>query len=62
MNSINNLDKDITVIMIAHRLDVIKKFDKIIYLNKGKIDGFGTFDELLKNNLNFKKLVEAKNL
>ncbi len=61
MNSLNNLDKDITVIMIAHRLDVIKKFDKIIYLNKGKIDGFGTFDELLKNNLNFKKLVEAKN-
>ena len=46
--------------MIAHRLDVVKKFDKII-LNQGKLDGFGTFNELKNNNVNFKNLLAEKN-
>ena len=36
-----------TIITIAHRLSTIKNADKIILLNKGKIDKVGRFDELI---------------
>ena len=52
LKSINNLNKDITIFMIAHRLDVVKKISlKIIFLNQGKLDGFGSFNESLKTTM-----------
>lgn len=35
--------------MIAHRLSTIKNSDKIIVMNKGKIDEIGNHDSLLKD-------------
>lgn len=35
-----------TIIAIAHRLSTLKKCDRIIYLEKGRIKDTGTFDEL----------------
>lgn len=55
MDSINNLDKNITVILIAHRLATVKKCDKIFVLDKGELKGSGTFEELRKFNEVFKK-------
>ena len=43
LNSINNFGKDLTIFMITHRIDVVKTFDKIIFLNEGKLEGFGSF-------------------
>ncbi len=37
MKAINNLDKDITLIMIAHRLTTLKACDRVITINKGKV-------------------------
>jgi ABC-type multidrug transport system fused ATPase/permease subunit len=37
MDAINNLSKDITIILIAHRLNTIKKCDKIFLLDKGQL-------------------------
>jgi ABC-type multidrug transport system fused ATPase/permease subunit len=53
MNAVNNLSKDITIIIIAHRLDTIKKCDKIFLLEKGQLKNEGTFKELINNNKNF---------
>lgn len=53
MDAINNLTKDITIILIAHRLNTIKKCDKIILLEKGKIKHQGSFNELVKVDKNF---------
>ena len=36
-----------TIIAIAHRLTTLKNCDKIIVLNKGKIEETGKFDELI---------------
>jgi len=36
----------ITVVMIAHRLSTVRKADKVIYMDKGKIISVGTFDEV----------------
>ncbi|WP_018924271.1 ABC transporter ATP-binding protein [Salsuginibacillus kocurii] len=42
------LMKDRTSIVIAHRLNTIKKADQIIVVNKGKVYEKGTHEELLK--------------
>lgn len=45
-----NLKLDHTIIIVTHKKDVMKIADKIIILNKGRIVGQGTHDELIKNN------------
>ena len=56
MDAINNLNKDTTIILIAHRLTTVKKCDIIIQLDKGKLISKGTFDELLTTDDNFKSM------
>ena len=45
--AIDNLMKDRTVIVIAHRLSTVRHADKIVVVNYGKIVESGTHDELL---------------
>ena len=47
INSINNLSKNLTLIIVAHRLSTVKDCDIIIRLDAGKIVEIGTPDELL---------------
>ncbi len=55
--AINNLLGKQTVIAIAHRLSTLKKMDRIIYLEQGKVAEVGTFEELKKKkNGKFAKL------
>ena len=51
--------KDKTVIAIAHRLNSIAGFDRIILFREGKIVGQGTFEELLHTDSYFKELYNA---
>ena len=53
MDAVNNISKDITIILIAHRLNTVKNCDQIFKLDKGKIVSKGTFDELINENKNF---------
>lgn len=61
MEEINNLSKEITIIIIAHRLSTVKKCDKIFLLEKGIIKNEGTFEELKKLNKNFFQATIDKN-
>ena len=54
MDAVNNLNKSITIILIAHRLSTVKKCDKIFILENGKIKNQGTFKELIKINKDFR--------
>ena len=47
MDAINNLGKDITIILIAHRLNTVKNCDKIFKFQNGTIVDQGTYDELI---------------
>lgn len=51
--------KNQTVIAIAHRINSVADFDKILVFHQGKIIGQGTFPELMENNLYFQKLYFA---
>jgi ATP-binding cassette, subfamily B, bacterial PglK len=54
MDAVNNLSKNITIILIAHRLSTVKKCDKIFLLENGEIKNEGKFEELIKVNENFR--------
>ena len=54
MEAINDLSKNITTIIIAHRLSTVKNCNKIFLLEKGQLKNQGTFEELIKTNENFR--------
>lgn len=56
MEALNNLDEDVTVILVAHRLSTVKTCDKIFLLKEGQLKAEGTFDELLQNSEEFSKM------
>lgn len=58
--AIDNLKGKYTILIIAHRLSTIKNSDRILLVEKGKIVGIGTHQELLKTNLSYKKLYESE--
>ncbi|MEO7174229.1 MAG: ABC transporter ATP-binding protein, partial [Saprospiraceae bacterium] len=59
MQTIDSLGRDLTIIIIAHRLTTVQGCDFIIQLDHGKITGCGSYQELLATNQNFKNMVEA---
>ena len=54
MDAVNNIGKNLTIILIAHRLSTVKKCDQIFLLEKGQLKNQGTFDELINIDENFK--------
>ena len=54
MDAVNNLNKDMTIILIAHRLSTVKNCNQIYFLKNGRLENQGTFDELIKINENFR--------
>ena len=59
MKSVMQKMKDKTVIAIAHRLNSIVGFDRIILFKEGRIVGQGTFEELLHTDSYFMDLYNA---
>jgi ABC-type bacteriocin/lantibiotic exporter with double-glycine peptidase domain len=45
--------KNITLIQIAHRVEIFENYDRILYLEKGKIKNQGNYKQLLNNNKQF---------
>ncbi len=53
-------ENNTTIISIAHRLTTLKNCDKIIVLNKGKIEESGKYDELIEKNGIFSDMYYGK--
>ena len=58
--AIDNLMKDRTVLVIAHRLSTVKNADKIFVINEGNIVESGTHEELLKFGGEYAALYEMQ--
>ena len=53
LNNIENTTKNTTFFISTHRISTSKKCDKIIFLNNGRIESFGTHDELVKEKKSY---------
>jgi ATP-binding cassette, subfamily B, bacterial PglK len=50
MEIINNLDQNLTIIIIAHRVSTLNKCDIIYKIENGKIINQGNYENMIKNN------------
>ena len=50
MNSINELEKELTVLIVAHRITTLRNCDIIVELSEGAIIQTGAYDEIIGNN------------
>jgi ATP-binding cassette subfamily C protein len=56
VQAIEQLKRDRTIIIIAHRLSTVKNCDKLYILKQGQIIEQGTYDELIVKNKEFKDM------
>ncbi len=58
--AIENLTKEKTIIMIAHRLKTVRHADQIVVIDKGKIVQQGKHDELMEQDGIYKNFVSGR--
>jgi ATP-binding cassette, subfamily B, bacterial MsbA len=61
-DALEQVMKNRTSIVIAHRLSTVQKADKIVVMKQGKIVEMGTHKELIAQNGMYQKLVEMQEL
>lgn len=59
MDAINNFSHQKTVVIIAHRLATVKECDVIYLMDKGRIVGSGSYDKLIRDNAQFRKMAKV---
>ena len=59
MAAIDGLSGQKTVILIAHRLTTVERCDRILVLEKGRVAGLGTFQELSAGNVAFQRIARS---
>ena len=60
--ALDKVSKTRTTLMVAHRLSTVKKADKIIVMNQGRVVEQGTHESLLAASGAYSRLVNAQNL
>ena len=58
--AINNLKKDYTILIVAHRLSTIIDSDRILFIENGHITAEGSHKELLRKSKGYRELYEAE--
>ncbi|TZF87301.1 ABC transporter ATP-binding protein [Lysobacter lacus] len=56
MQTIESLDRDLTILLIAHRLGTVRHCDSIVELSHGRVVAQGTFEQLLQDSASFRKM------
>jgi ABC-type multidrug transport system fused ATPase/permease subunit len=56
MEAISNIANNITIVIIAHRLNTVKNCDNIFMIENGELKAQGNYQELIKTNLTFQAM------
>lgn len=59
MDSINSIEEELTILIVAHRLTTVERCDRIFELRDGRIVAEGSYDELMLNSTTFQEMVRS---
>lgn len=59
MAAIEDLNRDLTVLIIAHRLTTVKHCDTIVVLEHGRVVAQGAYEQLLESSPSFRSMARA---
>lgn len=61
VNILQELPKDVTKIVISHKLSLVHKFDQIVVLDKGTVCGVGTHESLMSTSPLYSEMWSKQN-
>jgi ABC-type multidrug transport system fused ATPase/permease subunit len=59
MDAIEGLDRDLTIVLIAHRLTTVQRCDTIVELRQGRVVAQGRYEALLETSQSFRQLAHV---
>lgn len=59
MDAIDGLSRDLTVLMIAHRLSTVRRCDTILELEHGRLVAQASYEQLLQSSPSFQRMASA---
>jgi ATP-binding cassette, subfamily B, bacterial PglK len=59
MDSIETLHRDLTILLIAHRLTTVRRCDIVVELDHGKVVAQGSYEHLLQSSPTFRRMAHA---
>jgi len=62
LNNIKEKRQGLTTIIVASRVSTVMNLDRIIVLNDGQVEAFGTHEELMKESKTYQNMVELQRL
>jgi len=59
MDAIDGLDRNLTILLIAHRLSTVRRCDSIVELGQGRVVAQGTYEQLLASSPSFQNMIRT---
>ena len=59
MEAIEGLNRDLTILLIAHRLTTVRRCDIILELEQGRVVAQGTYEQLLELSPSFRRMASS---
>jgi ATP-binding cassette subfamily B protein len=59
MDAIEGLNRDLTILLIAHRLSTVRRCDVIVELGHGRVIAQGTYEQLLDSSASFQRMAHV---
>jgi ATP-binding cassette, subfamily B, bacterial PglK len=59
MDAIEGLSRNLTILLIAHRISTVRHCDNIVELSKGRVTAQGTYEQMLAKSPSFNRMVNT---